>query len=106
MGSLFGRNILLGIERQQRQVENERKPVAVDQEQDSEESVDSGFGDDVGVKTVAEVNGVDVVTAASNQISLISEVATTETYHSRSLYMIVKKTCRNRLTALMSTANR
>jgi hypothetical protein len=37
---------------------------------------------------------------------LISEVATTETYHSRSLYMIVKKTCRNRLTALMSTANR
>lgn len=69
-GSLFGQNILLGIECQQRQVENEREPVAVDQEQDSEESVDSGFGDDVGVKTVAEVNGVDVVTAASNQISL------------------------------------
>jgi hypothetical protein len=30
----------------------------------------------------------------------------TGTYHSRSLYMIVKKTCRNRLTALISTANR
>lgn len=32
--------------------------------------MNSSFGDDVGVKTVAEVNGVDVVTAASNQISL------------------------------------
>lgn len=32
--------------------------------------MNSGFGDDVGVKTVAEVNGVDVVTAASHQISL------------------------------------
>ena len=29
-----------------------------------------------------------------------------QTHHSRSLYMIVKKTCKNRLTALMSTANR
>ena len=28
------------------------------------------------------------------------------TYHSRSLYMMVKKTCRNRLTALINTANR
>jgi hypothetical protein len=29
-----------------------------------------------------------------------------ETYHSRSLYMMVKKTCRKRLTAFISTANR
>jgi hypothetical protein len=29
-----------------------------------------------------------------------------ETYHSRSLYMMVKKTWRNRLTALINTANR
>ena len=29
-----------------------------------------------------------------------------KTYHSRSLYMIVKKTCRNRFTAFISTANR
>ena len=27
-------------------------------------------------------------------------------YHSKSLYMMVKKTCRNRLTAFMSTAKR
>src|SRR6266480_519543 len=29
-----------------------------------------------------------------------------ETYHSKSLYMIVKKTCKKRLTAFMRTANR
>jgi hypothetical protein len=29
-----------------------------------------------------------------------------QTYHSRSLYMMVKKTCRNRLTAFINTANR
>ena len=27
-------------------------------------------------------------------------------YHSKSLYMIVKKTCKNRFTALINTANR
>jgi hypothetical protein len=70
--------------------------------------VDSGFGDDVGVETVAQVNGVDVVTAARNQLACVVQFScrSDETYHSRSLYMIVKKTCRNRLTALMSTANR
>lgn len=29
-----------------------------------------------------------------------------ETYHSKSLYIIVKKTCKNRLTALINTASR
>jgi hypothetical protein len=29
-----------------------------------------------------------------------------ETYHSRSLYMMVKKTCRNRLTAFTNTDNK
>lgn len=29
-----------------------------------------------------------------------------ETHHSKSLYMIVKKTCKNKLTALISTANK
>lgn len=28
------------------------------------------------------------------------------TYHSRSLYIMVKKTCKNRLTALINTANK
>lgn len=29
-----------------------------------------------------------------------------ETHHSKSLYMMVKKTCRNRLTAFINTASR
>ena len=53
---------LLRIENKQRQVQDDSKPVSVDDEQDGQESVDSGFGDDVGVKTVAEINRVDVVT--------------------------------------------
>jgi hypothetical protein len=79
--------------------------------------VDGGFGDDVGVKAVAEVDGVDVVagaklacadhgTAVSRRLLRHGLVYLGWTHHSRSLYMIVKKTCRNKLTAFMSTANR
>jgi len=53
---------LLRIPRQERKVEENRKPVTVDQEKYGEKSVDGGFGDDVGVEAVAEVDGVDVVT--------------------------------------------
>ena len=53
--------VLLRIPGQQRQVEDECNPVSVDQEQDCEECVDTGFGDDVGVQAVAEVNRVDVI---------------------------------------------
>lgn len=55
------KNVLLCVPSQQRQVEDERHPVAVDQEQDSQESVDTGLGDDVHVQAVAEVDRVDVV---------------------------------------------
>ena len=53
--------ILLSIPNDQRQVQQQRQPVAVDEEQGGEESVDAGFGDDVHVKAVTEVDGVDVV---------------------------------------------
>lgn len=56
-----GMNVLLRIPGQQRQVQNERHPVAVDQEQDGQESVDAGLGDDVHVQAVAEIDRVDVV---------------------------------------------
>jgi hypothetical protein len=59
----FGRDVLLRIESQERQVEEDRKPVAIDNEEEGQESVNSGLGDDVGVQAVAEVDGVDVVTA-------------------------------------------
>lgn len=52
---------LLDIESKQRQVQNQSDPVSVDQEQQSQEGVDGGFGDDVGVKTVAQVDRVDVI---------------------------------------------
>lgn len=52
---------LLDVPSEERQVENQRQPVTVDKEQEGEEAVDSGFGDNVGVKSVAEVDRVDVV---------------------------------------------
>lgn len=53
---------LLNVPDKERQVENKSNPVAVDEEQDGQERVYSGLGDDVGVETVAEVDRVDVVT--------------------------------------------
>lgn len=64
--------------------------------------MDSGFGNDVRVQSVAEVDRVDVVTDSVSVILRCVHCA----YHSKSLYMIVKKTWRKRLTAFMSTANR
>ena len=55
------RDVLLCVPGQERQVEDERHPVAVDQEQDSQECVDTSLGDDVHVEAVAEINRVDVV---------------------------------------------
>ena len=61
-------NALLGIESQQWQVQEDCKPVAVDHEEEGKEGVDTGFGDNVGVESVAQVDGVDVV-AATGKIS-------------------------------------
>jgi hypothetical protein len=100
--------------------------------------VHSGFRDDIGVETVAEIDRINVVTAQHTKLARVlyhvlvclpPELGTTsypeldldpssseppkvdrekrnETHHSRSLYIIVKKTCKNRLTALIRTANR
>ena len=61
--------------------------------------MDSGFGDDVCVQAVAEVDGVDVVTgarlaSASQAVELLAQrvPGPGSTHHSKSLYMIVKKT--------------
>jgi hypothetical protein len=55
--------VLLGVKGEEWQVENKRKPVAVDKEQKGQESVNSGFRDDVCVEAVTEIDGVNVVTA-------------------------------------------
>jgi len=56
-----GSYVLLCVPCKEGQVEDERHPVAVDQEQDGQESVDTGLRDDVHVEAVAQVDRVDVV---------------------------------------------
>lgn len=58
------RNILLAIPGQQRQIQDERNPIPINQEEEGQESVYSGFGDDVGVQAVTEVDGVNVIAGA------------------------------------------
>lgn len=61
-------NVLLDVPGQERQVEDQRDPVSVDEEEEGQETVNGGLGDDVGVESVAEINGVDVI-AVENNIS-------------------------------------
>jgi hypothetical protein len=109
-------HVLLGVEQNERQVQHDGEPVPVDDEEEGQEGVDSGFGDDVRIETVAKVDGVDVITAKGEMSAYIQISFTNQefskrqrcrtTYHSRSLYMIVKNTWRKRLTALINTDNR
>ena len=55
-------DVLLYVPGQERQVEDQRQPVPVDQEQEGQEAVHGGFRDDVGIEAVAKVDRVDVVT--------------------------------------------
>lgn len=57
-------DVLFCVPSQQRQVQDQRNPVPIDEEEEGKERMDGGFGDDVGVEAVAEVDGVDVVTGA------------------------------------------
>ena len=65
-----GHNVLLGVEGQQRQVQHDRQPVAIDHEEEGQESMNGGFRDNVGVETVAEIDRVDVVTGSEDRVSL------------------------------------
>ena len=60
-GTLYS---LLRIPGKQWQVQDERDPVSIDEEEDSEERVNRGLGDDVCVEAVAEVDRVNVVAAS------------------------------------------
>lgn len=113
------RHSLLHIPNHKRQVEYESRPVSIDKEKGRQEDLDAGFGDDIGIEAVAEVNGIDVVagnTENESKVMLVSimklilaktfKTCSMQTDHSRSLYIIVKKTWRNRLTALIRTARR
>lgn len=63
--------ILLDVPSQERKVENQRQPVAVDEEEEREETVDGSFGNDVGVEAVAEVDRVDIVTRGIGSVSVL-----------------------------------
>lgn len=65
------RHILLRIERQKRQIQDERGPVPIDQEKEGQESMHSSFWDDISVESITEINGIDVV-AAWKQIEWVS----------------------------------
>lgn len=52
---------LFDVEDQERQVEHKGQPVAINQEQGSEKTVDSSFGNNVGVEAVAEIDGINVI---------------------------------------------
>lgn len=52
---------LLRVERQKGQVQYDCEPVSVNNKQESQECVNGGFGNDVGVEAVAQVNWVDII---------------------------------------------
>lgn len=72
VGREIRENVLLPVERQERQVQQNRDPVAVDDEKEGQERVNSGLGDDVGVQAVAQVDRVDVVTAEKKGIASVT----------------------------------
>lgn len=54
-------HLLLDIPRQQGNVEDQRQPITIDEEQERQETVYSSLRDDVGVQAVAKIDGVNVV---------------------------------------------
>ena len=54
-------HVLLPVVGGKWQIENESQPVSIDQEEEGQEGVNSSFGDDIGIQTVAEIDRVDVV---------------------------------------------
>ena len=67
---IVGMNILLSIPNDHRQVQHQRNPISIDEEQEREERVDGGFRDDVSVEAIAQIDGVDVVAVAYQLIAL------------------------------------
>lgn len=46
-------NSLLSVESKERQIQQNSQPIPINQEEECQECVDSGFGDNVGVEAVA-----------------------------------------------------
>jgi hypothetical protein len=57
-----GLSSLLCIECQQGQIQEQGDPVSVDQEQERQEGMYGGFGNNVGIQTIAQVDRIDIIT--------------------------------------------
>lgn len=64
--------VLLDVPTKEWKVENKRDPIAIDQEEECQETMHSSLRDDVGVETVAEVDGVDVIAIGLRSAYVIS----------------------------------
>jgi len=53
---------LLNIPRDERQVEQERYPITIDQEEEGQEAMYGRFRDDIRVEPIAEVDGINIIT--------------------------------------------
>ena len=62
--------LLLDVPGEKRDVEDQRNPVPVDQEQEGQEPMHSGFRNDIRIQAVAEVDRVDVVTEAQTALAM------------------------------------
>lgn len=66
-------NNLLDVPGQEREVQDQRHPVSIDQEQQRQETMYGSLGNNIGVQAVAEVDRVDVVTATGTLCQLLSQ---------------------------------
>jgi len=56
------KDTLLNVECQKWQIEYQRNPVAIDKEQEGQESMNSRFGNNIRIEAIAEVDGINVIT--------------------------------------------
>jgi hypothetical protein len=73
------KDVLLSIKGQERQVQQNSKPIAIDNKKEGQKGVDGGFGNDVCVQPVAEIDRVDIVTVFhhSQQGEMFFQIAST-----------------------------
>lgn len=68
-----GNALLLNVPCKERQVQDQRHPVSIDEEQQRQEAVDGSFGNDVCVEAITEIDRVDVVTGEDNEVRCRAE---------------------------------
>lgn len=61
---------LLSIVSNKRQIQKQRQPISIYQEKEGEKGLNSGFGDNVRVEAIAEIDGIDIVTTTVSAVDL------------------------------------